>query len=209
MLGLRYFRLATLPLALVVARPAMAVDQAQARILIQSAATDTMATFAGKKMSPDEARAALRPIIAKYGDMATESRQILGRYWSKASPESQQEFALLLERFIVTSFGGMLDDVPVGMHIEVLNAEARGDKMVVHSLASSMGEEATPVDWVVAETADGRPVIVDVSVDGAAMVETLHADFTSVIRSASGGLEGLFAPLRRKVNNLLAGGTGS
>jgi phospholipid transport system substrate-binding protein len=181
-----------------------AVDSEQARALVQAAANDTMTTFAGKKMGPDEARMALRPILAKYADMATESSQILGRYWNRASPEQQQEFSQLLERFVVTSFGAMLDEVPAGMRVEVRNAEIINGKLVVHSVAASSGEPPTPVDWVVVDTAAGRPVIVDVAIDGAAMVTTLNADFTSVIRSASGGLEGLFGPLRRKVTNLLA-----
>ncbi len=191
-----------LPLALLAARPAAAVDTEQARLLVRSAAADTLASFAGKTLTPDEARAALRPLIAKYGDMETESRQILGRYWAKASPESQKEFAILLERFVVTAFGGMIDEVPAGQRIDVQSAEAQGNTVVVHSVASSPGEAPTPVDWVVADTAEGRPVIVDVSVDGAAMVATLQADFTSVIRSASGGLEALFGPIRRKISAL-------
>jgi len=194
-------------LALLVSRPAAAADPAQARRLVQSAANDTMTTFAGKKMTPDQAREALRPIIAKYGDMPTESRQILGHYWTKASPNSQQEFALLLERFIVTSFGGMLNQIPAGMRIEVGDAETLDDKMVVHSFAASPGEDETSLDWVVVDTAEGRPVIVDVSVDGAAMIKTLRADFTAVIRSASGGVEGLFEPLRLKIKTMLSGGT--
>ena len=195
-------------LALLVSRPA-AADPVQARLLVQAAADDTMTTFAGKKMTSDQAREALRPIIAKYCDMPTESRQILGRYWTKASPSSQREFALLLERFIVTSFGGMLNAIPAGMRIEVEDAETLGDKIVVHSFAASPGEDETPLDWVIVDTAEGRPVITDVSVDGAAMIETLRADFTAVIRSASGGVEGLFEPLRLKIKTMLSNGSGS
>jgi len=61
------------------------------------------------------------------------------------------------------------------------------------------------VEWAVTETASGRPVIVDLSVDGVTLVTTLKADFTSIIRLASGRLEALFDPLRRKVSAL--GGT--
>ena len=192
-----------LPLALLASRPAFAVDAEQASALVRSAAADTLAAFAGKKQSPAQARAALHQIIGRYGDMNTESQHILGRYWTKANSDSQQEFAALLERFVIASFGGMIDEIPAGQRIEVKGAEVQGDRVVVHSIASSPGEEPAALDWIVVDNAaGGRPVIVDLSVYGVAMVTTLKADFTSVIRSASGRLEALFEPLRRKVSAL-------
>ena len=191
-----------LPLVLLAANPAAAADVEQARQLVRSATTDAMAAFAGKKLTPDEARNAMRQLIARYGDMETESRYMLGRYWSRSTSGSQQEFAALLERFVVAAFGGMVNDVPADQRIEVRNADIQGDRVVVHSNVSSPGEETAAVDWIVAETAAGRPVIVDISAEGVTLLTTLQADFTSVIRSSSGKLEALFEPLRRKVSTL-------
>jgi len=188
-----------LPLALLAARPAAALDTEQASQLVRSASADALAAFAGKKMTADEARAAMRPLIAKYGDMMTESHQILGRYWSKASPEDQRQFAGLLERFVISAFGGMIDEVPADQKIQVVGAQAQGDRVVVRALVSSGSEIPTPVDWVVTDTSEGRAVIVDVAIDGVSLVPTLKEDFTSVIRSTTGRLEALFEPLRRKV----------
>ena len=188
--------------ALVAARPAAAVEVETARALVRSAATDTVAAFAGKTLAPDEARAGLRRLLSRYGDMETESRFVLGRYWSRAASEDQQEFARLFERFVISSFGGMIAEVPAGLRFEVLDGEVRGNTVVVHSIATSPGEEASKVEWAVTETASGRPVIVDLSVDGVTLVTTLKADFTSIIRLASGRLEALFDPLRRKVSAL-------
>ena len=191
-----------LPLALLVARPAVAVDVDQARMLVRSAANDSLAAFAGKKQTPAESQAALRQIISRYSDMDTVSRYLLGRYWSRASPEVRQEFSGLLKRFLITAFGGLIKDVASDDRIEIKGAEVQGDRVVVHSLSLSVGEDPTPVDWVVADTTAGHPVIVDLSVDGVTVVTTMQADFTSVIRSAGGKLEALFEPLRRKINSL-------
>jgi len=192
-----------LPLALLTAHPAAAVDKESARVLVSSAAADAMAAFSGKTLTPDEARTAVRPLIAKYSDMEIESRQITGRYWKMASHENQQEFASLLERFIITTFGRMVDGgIPVDRSIEVKTAESRGsDRVVVHSAVHSAGAPPTPVDWVVMDSASGRPVIVDISADGVTLVTTMSADFTSVIRAASGKLEALFDPIRHKISS--------
>ena len=191
-----------LPLVLLAARPAVAVDADQARILVSSAAHDSLAAFGGKKQTPTEAQAVLHHILTRYSDMDTVSLYLLGRYWSRASPEARHEFSGLLEGFLITAFGGLIKDMAADDRIEIKGAEAKGDKVVVHSLFLATGEDPTPVDWVVGDTGAGRPVIVDLSVDGVTVVTTMQADFTSVIRSASGKLEALFEPLRRKINSL-------
>lgn len=196
-------RLAAALLLLLVALPVeAAVDTEQARALVRAAAADSLAAFAGKVQTPDEAQMAIQIIINRYSDMGTVSQRLLGRYWSRSSPEPQREFTNLLEHFLIATFGGMIKDVPADEHIEIRDAEVQGDHVVVHSISFSPGEEPSLVDWVVANTTDGRPVIVDLSVDGVTAVTTMQADFTSVIRSASGKLEALFEPLRRKINSL-------
>jgi len=191
-----------LPLVLLAHRPAAAVETEEARLLVRSAVNDTLVAFAGKVQTPDEAQMAIKTILGRYSDMETVSQRLLGRYWNRSAAEPRLEFSTLLERFFITAFGNMVRDISADERIEVRNAEVQGDHVVVHSTSLSPGEEPLAVDWVVVDTAAGKPVIVDLSVDGVTVVTTMQADFTAVIRSASGRLEALFEPLRRKVSTL-------
>jgi len=183
---------------------AVVLDEASARSLVQAAVADMLESFAGKKLTPEQAKAAMQHMVDRYCDMEVESRQILGRYWSLATPDQQKEFKRLLERFFVTMVGGMIDEVPADQRIKITGAERGGDRVVVHSLAYIPSEPASAVHWTVMAGTSGRLVIADVSTDGVSLVPTLQADFTAVIRTAAGGIESLFEPLRKKVSGLPA-----
>jgi len=191
-----------LPVAIITARPATAVEPEAARALVQTAAADMLDSYAGKTLSRADAHAAMQRLVDRYCDMGVESQQILGRYWTRATHAQQQEFEGLLERFFVTAVGGMIDGVSANQHITVQGADRDGDRVVVHSLAFVPNKPAVVVHWVVMDGSAGKPVIVDVSADGVGLVATLSADFTAVLRASAGQLEGLFDPLRKKVTGL-------
>jgi phospholipid transport system substrate-binding protein len=214
---LRYagFRRAVISLAVplvLLVNPAHALDapildEAGARTLVNGVVVDALAAFAGRKPTVPEAQASLAMLIDRYSDMPYESEQILGRYWQKASPEQQRQFATLLRRFVVVTYGSMMDGVPADIRIDIRDVErTTGDRFVVHSTTLNSDGSATAVDWVVAATPGGKPVIADIVVDGAGMVPTMKADFTSVVRGASGRLEALFDPIRRKIGDYLGRG---
>ena len=191
-----------LPVA-VSGRPAAAIEPEAARALVQAASADMLKSFAGKDLSHDEAKAAMQRLVDRYCDMGVESRQILGRYWSRAAPTQQKEFEGLLNRFFVSAVGGMIHRVPADLSITVQSAERDGDdRVVVHSLASVPNDPGSAVHWVVMGDRSGRLVITDVSADGVALVTTLKDDFTAVMRAAGGELVSLSASLRTKVEDL-------
>ncbi|KIL99228.1 N-acetylmuramoyl-L-alanine amidase [Paramagnetospirillum magnetotacticum MS-1] len=180
---------------------AAALDEQTARALVQSAIDDILRTFAGRKLTSEDVQAAMALLVAKYADMQLESQHILGRYWTRATPDQQKEFQDLLEKFLTKAVAGMVDEIPADQSIVVQGAERKGDSFVVSSLASVPGEAATEVKWVVMKGSAGKPVITDVSANGGAVLATLQADFTSVVRNAANrGIEALFEPLRKKVS---------
>jgi ABC-type transporter MlaC component len=182
------------------ALPAYALDADGARALVTSAASDALGGFSGRKVSTAEAQAKMKLLLETYGDMEFESQQILTRYWLRASPAHQQEFANLLERFVIATYSGALDGVPKGERLDIRDVDQKGDRFIVHSTFITPGDDPMAVDWVVASTRSGKPVIADIVADGTALVPTMSADFSSVVRSAGGGLEALFEPIRRKIN---------
>jgi ABC-type transporter MlaC component len=183
----------------------LAMNEEAARNVVRSATADMLGSFAGKTLKPAESRAAVQQLVDKYCDIGIESQLILGRYWTRATPAQREEFQGLLERFLVTMVGGMIDGVPAGQRFTIQGTETHGDRVVVHSIAQVEHEADTVVKWVVMNGASGRPVIVDVSADGVALITTMQGDFTSVVRSAgAGGMDVLFESLRTKIAGLSA-----
>jgi ABC-type transporter MlaC component len=184
-------------------RPAAALEPEAARALVRAASDDMIKSFAGKELSPDEAKLAMKRLVDRYCDMELESRLIVGRYWSRAGATQQLEFQGLLNRFFVNAVGGMIHRVPADLHIMVQTAERDGeDRVVVHSVAFIPHEDGSAVQWVVMRDANGRLVIADVSADGVALVTTLNESFASVLHSAGGQLVALSASLRNKLDDL-------
>jgi phospholipid transport system substrate-binding protein len=184
--------------------PARALDAAGARGLVDSAAKDTVEAFAGRKLSAAEAGSRLQGLMGKYIDVDYESEQILGRFWQRATVEQRQEFARLFQHFIVVAYGGLIDDVPAGLFIQVGEVEGRDNAFLVHSVAGASRQDAVAVEWVVRTTAAGRPVIADVVVDGVALVRARHEEFTSILSSAGGRLDSLLGAIRSKITLLSA-----
>ena len=192
---------AALSVTFFISRPVAAIETEAARTLVQDAASDILVSFAGKTLNDDDSQAAMRMLVDRYFDMDVESQQILGRYWGLASLKQHQEFEGLLERYFVSVLGGMIHGLPANQNITVQSAARDGNKVVVQSLVYVPHNPASAVQWVVMDGSKGRPVITDVSVEGVALVNTLSDDFTAVVRNASGRLEALSVPLRKKVES--------
>ena len=182
------------------------LDGNSARDLVACTAKDAVDAFAGQKFTPAEAQEKLQGLLAKDLDMEFLSRQILGRFWRTASPERQREFSALLTRFIIVAYGGLIDEVPATLEIQVADVEPQGDRFIVHSLAGTSHQDMTPVDWTVARTADGRPAIADISVEGVGLIRAKQEEFGSILRAAGGQLDGLVAIMRGKINRLTGQG---
>ncbi len=193
-----------LAVALSFPSPVWALDAAGARGLVDSAARDTVEAFAGRTLTAAEAGQRLQGLMGKYVDVDYESEQILGRFWRRATPGQQQEFARLFQHFIVVAYGGLIDAVPAGLFIRVGRVEACDDGFVVHSVAGTSPQDAVAVEWVVRTTPAGRAAIADVVVDGVALVRARHEEFASFLSSAGGRLDSLLDAIRDKVTRLSA-----
>jgi phospholipid transport system substrate-binding protein len=180
--------------------PARAADVEAAKNIVKEAVDDGLARFVGKNHPLDERAHLLEGMIRRYTDPKMMSADILGRYWPKLSVAEQDEFSELFVGYLVSSYGPQLVDVPPA-HIEITTAEDLGERVLVHSVATSEapGSVPTPADWTVASTAEGRPVIAGVSVEGVSLIKAMKDDFGAVLRSNSGKIQPLMAALRRKI----------
>ena len=188
--------------ALLVGRPAMALEPAAAEDVVKSAIADATKAFVGGPFTTEEARAKISMMVEKYADVPYESEQLLGRYWRKAGPEQRQTFTGLLVPFFVATYGEMIDGAKTTPKIDFLGTEPRGEAILVHTVITAQGEDPVPIDWLVQIMADGRSVITDLVAEDIGLIITMRSDFTSVIRAGGGDIEALFKAMRKKIDGL-------
>ena len=191
-----------LSLFLLIAAPlhARADDVEDAKTQVHAVVEDAVSSFAGKAIPWPERVAKLHEMIAKYGDLRICSQDILGRYWTKATPEQQDDFTKLVVDYVIGSWSGQIGQLSATFHVDITSAEALPDgHVVVHS--TSLSQTTLPVDWFLIRSPDGRMVFSDVNVEGISIIQTLRSDFTGIIRANGGKLESLLEALRSKISS--------
>ncbi|OIQ98457.1 toluene tolerance, Ttg2 [mine drainage metagenome] len=189
---------ALLAAALFSAPAARADEVADAQALVNHLMGDAIATFGGKSLPMAERGRQLRRMITQYADVDLAAKDILGRYWAKATPAQQAEFRGLVVDYAVGSWSRQLSDLPTNQQVEFTTSETTpSGRLLLHSLMHS--NDVTPVDWSIAHAADGHLVIADVAISGVSIVHTMRADFGTIIRANGGQLPPLFQALRTKI----------
>jgi len=186
----------------VAAQPVAAADVAAARATVQSALQEGIDSFGSGKSYPLEERSRLLEGIVRHNtDPGLLSAAVLGRSWAKLPPDQQNAFSERLVTFLVSSYVGMLSEPANGVVFTVGEGEDLGNRVRVPSEVRRTAAGAPPslVEWVVGFTPDGRPGIVDLTVDGISLIRAMHEDFTSVLRSSGGRIEPLMDALARKI----------
>jgi phospholipid transport system substrate-binding protein len=190
---------AVLTLALLPGRAALALEPEAAKSFVAGAVDDAMATFAGKSLSREDRGARLRDTITRYADPGVTAADVLGRHWDKASADERQRFKATLVDYVVATWSGSLSDIDPAVRITVSGADAKGDRVVVHTVATQPNEPPSNVDWLIASDATGRTIAIDVNVGGVSLTDTMKADFTAVLRANSGQMEALLAAMAKKI----------
>ena len=203
MMTSRFFSACLLVLTLLATAPSPAAAETAdgPAQVVMSAVNDVMAQFGGKHLSQDECVAGLSALIDRYADLAMTTGRILGYHWGKADDSQKNDLINLVRNYLIGSWAGHLNDVPNDQHIDIVGTEDGDDnRSVVHSVLLT-ADGNVPVDWTTDLEAGGRWVITDIKVDGVSMVQTLHGDFTAVIRANDGKIQPLIDALRSKIKS--------
>ena len=203
MMTSRFFSACLLVLTLLATAPSPAAAETAdgPAQVVMSAVNDVMAQFGGKHLSQDECVAGLSALIDRYADIAMTTGRILGYHWGKADDSQKNDLINLVRNYLIGSWAGHLNDVPNDQHIDIVGTEDGDDnRSVVHSVLLT-ADGNVPVDWTTDLEAGGRWVITDIKVDGVSMVQTLHGDFTAVIRANDGKIQPLIDALRSKIKS--------
>jgi|GEM_PF-1596036 len=183
-------------------QPAQAADVTVARATVQSAMQEGIGTFASGRTYPLEERTRLlEGIVRHHTDPGLLSAAVLGRSWSRLEPDQQTVFSERLIAFMVSSYVGMLSEPADGVTFVVGEGQDLGNRVRIPAEVKRSGPGALPpsqVEWVVGFTPDGRPGIIDLTVDGISLIRAMHEDFTSVLRNSGGRIEPLLEALASK-----------
>jgi phospholipid transport system substrate-binding protein len=175
------------------------VGEPAAKRLIQKVVSDAVIAFGGKTLEPNERRAKLAELIDRYGDIPIYSQDVLGRYWKRASSTEQSDFNKLLPRYLQGCWTGSLSDMPTNLRVDFTTVETSPNgRTIVHSLAT-VPNDTLAIDWTVTRSADGHPILADVTVDGMSVFQTIQSDFMAALRANGGKLDVLFAAVQQKI----------
>jgi len=164
---------------------------------IQKLGTEAVNTFAKKDMPRQQALGRFKELLHEGFDVPYIGRWVLGRYWNQATPQQQQEYQRLFEQMIVRTYADrFIDYAGVTFKITGTRAETDTDTMVTTQIIRPDGPPVA-VDWRVRKRGQSYKII-DVVVEGVSMGVTQRQEFSSVIQSNGGRIEGLIQALRQK-----------
>lgn len=135
-------------------------------------------------------------------DFRKMTQLAVGKNWSKATPEQQQQLVDQFKTMLVRTYSASLTSVAdYKIEFPPLRLAPGADEVTVSTVVSKPGAPPIPIDYRMEKQDDGWKVF-DVLVDNVSMVTVYRNSFNSEVRK--GGIEGLVATLSRR--NQPAGG---
>ena len=131
------------------------------------------------------------------------TRLAMGKNWSKAAPEQQQELVKEFRTLLVRTYSNALSTYSdATIKVEPLkNTSGETDTTVKTKVIQDSGQEPVPIDYSMEKTSDGWKVY-DVTVAGVSLVTNYRSTFNNQVRE--GGVEKLIKTLAEKNRSLVA-----
>jgi phospholipid transport system substrate-binding protein len=132
------------------------------------------------------------------------TRLAMGKNWSKAAPEQQQQLVKEFRTLLVRTYSNALTTYrDHTIKVEPLKAKAdNSDTTVKTQVIQGQGQQPVPIDYSMEKTNDGWKVY-DVTVAGVSLVTNYRSTFNSQVHE--GGVEKLLKTLTDKNRALIAG----
>ncbi|MCW8836154.1 MAG: ABC transporter substrate-binding protein [Rhodospirillales bacterium] len=178
---------------------------ATAKRFIEEMAGEAINVITAGKITEDERTTRFRKLLNENFAIHAIGRFVLGRYWRNASDAEQAEYLKLFEDFIVVTYVNRFAEY-TGETLDVIQAVQQGDEgdkdvLVRSEIKRPKGQPPIQVDWRV-RSPNGRPLIVDVVVEGVSMSQTQRSEFGSVIKRGGDRISALLDALRQKTASL-------
>lgn len=145
----------------------------------------------------------LMAAIESQTDLSLLARMTMGRHWRRATPVQQEVFVDLFRSYLLRSFSSRLrryagaDLDAARRRFAILATQSVGKKdVIVRSKVAPPSGQPLEVDWRL-RYRDGRPVIIDLVVEGVSLLITQRSEFGAVLERI--GIDGLIRELQSRV----------
>ena len=172
------------------------VRSIEADIFVQSTVNRASDTLSGNK-TKEERIEELKKIAIDTVDIKGIGFYSLGKHRKNLSDDKKMEYSKVFKNYFLNSFSSRLAEYsnPV---IEVNSKEKINENYTIVSstLAATDKRPAIKIDWRVYTKNSEKPLIRDLIIEGLSLARTQKEEFNSIIQSADGNMEVLFANLR-------------
>lgn len=144
--------------------------------------------------------------VLPHFDFRKMAQLAVGKNWSKATPEQQQDLVDQFKTMLVRTYSASLTSVSdYKIEFPPLKMAPGDTEVTVNTVVSKPGAPPIPIDYRM-EKQDAGWKVFDVLVDNVSMVTVYRNSFNSEVRK--GGIEGLVASLSRRNQQPAPGGAG-
>ncbi|MBI5329465.1 MAG: ABC transporter substrate-binding protein [Betaproteobacteria bacterium] len=129
-------------------------------------------------------------------DFRQMTQQAVGKNWSKATADQQQDLVAEFRTLLVRTYSSALASVSdYNIEFKPMKVAPGDDDVTINTEVSKPGAPPIPIDYRMAKQEHGWKVV-DVKVEGASLVRVYRTTFDSEVRR--GGIEGLLGALQRR-----------
>ncbi len=139
--------------------------------------------------------------IVPYTDMRRTTQLAMGRNWSKATPEQQNQLIIEFKNLLIRTYSGALSQLrDQTVQYKPLRSSPNDTDVIVRTVVIGKSDPI-PLDYRLEKTNEGWRVY-DVNIMGAWLIEAYRNQFTNQINQ--NGIDGLIKFLQER-NAMLAG----
>ncbi|MFZ4114256.1 MAG: MlaC/ttg2D family ABC transporter substrate-binding protein [Polynucleobacter sp.] len=139
--------------------------------------------------------------IVPHTDMRRTTQLAMGKNWSKASPEQQNQLIMEFKNLLIRTYSGALSQLrDQTVQYKPLRATPSDTDVIVRTVVVGKADPI-PLDYRLEKTNDGWKVY-DINIMGAWLIEAYRNQFTNQI--SQNGVDGLIRFLQER-NAMLAG----
>jgi len=176
-------------------------QQTPAGKFIQDLGNQAITVIANKNLTQQQRSSKYRDLLHEAFDLKTMGHFVIGRTWDTITSDQQQEYMRLFEGLVLKTYGDRLSFYS-GESFRVKSARQENDKdTVVSSEVQHPGGAApTSIDWRVRQE-DGKPLIVDVVIEGVSQSVTQRQEYSSIIQRDGGKIDNLLTLMRQRLQD--------
>jgi phospholipid transport system substrate-binding protein len=142
---------------------------------------------------PEQRRDELKQIFVESFDVGFVGKFVIGRFWSKASPEQRDDYMAILPDYVATVYAALFAGYE-GDGFKVTKESPHNDGSYVQGLILSDNGPDVRAAFTISKDG-GHYLIKDASVEGVSLLVTKRSEFGSVL--AREGMDGLIVRIRK------------